>query len=164
MTSWSTGTLVNVSGSYGGQAVSSSIRDAYMVKVGTNYYLWYTDQLRSATVAYADCGASRTSPCTVVKHGLWGTFSQQYQEGSTIVQMSDRWRLYFDQYNNTLNNGNIKFSDSFDNWATWSNGYAINSDMRSPGELKHGTVFKAPSGSEPRLPNISRLPVRQQQR
>lgn len=106
--------------------------DAFIVKLDLTYYLFYkdddTDYICLAT------STSLTSGYTEIEDGDWTGFGSGV-EGQCLVQIdSATWRIY---YNETLTNGQY-YSESVDNFVTWSSPAAI-SDLSY---LSHGTVLQ----------------------
>lgn len=115
----------------------NSIIDTQLVKVGSTYYLWYCDKRASEYVSYAS-SSSMTGPYTVQKSGNWAGWGT-FMEGPCLVLQADgtTWRIYFDEALGTFDSGQIKYSDSTDNWATWTTKAPIGQDVV---QTKHGTV------------------------
>lgn len=121
--------------------------DPYLTKVAGTYYLWYVAWGASNPHEYIQYASSSTltGTYTLQRTGNWAGWGGLANglEGPSLIQLADRWRLYFDDvlplYSSDL--GNIAYSDSFDNWATWTHPVLI-----STGQIraKHGTVIPYP--------------------
>lgn len=110
--------------------------DAYVLKIGALYHLWYfnrpTSSLSHATAP------SLTGPYTsTVTSNLYGTGS--WKEGQTMMPLGGRaWRFtYADAITSTL-----YYVESADDWATWT----LPQKLGSPEEkvFNHGTVIYNP--------------------
>lgn len=112
---------------------------------GDTFYLWYVELTPNTTefINYAS-GSTLTGQYTLVSPGgNWAGWGSPTQEGPALLKLSDRWRLYFDKIPDApgdLTDGQINYSDSFDNWATWTAPLPINTLFQA----KHGTVIKYP--------------------
>jgi len=105
--------------------------DPYIIKLGGTYYLWYRDNAKY--IVYAS-SSSLTGGYTTIKTGDWAGWGKR--EGDCLVLLDNGvWRMYF---NPEL--GAVYYSDSFDNWQTWTAPLLItdDSDTLTPG---HGTVI-----------------------
>jgi hypothetical protein len=70
-----------------------------------------------------------------VNRGNWAGWGQGIFEGSTVVRLEDRWRIYFDAFNG----GGVHYSDNILGLTTpnWSPPARINDPMH----FRHGTVI-----------------------
>jgi hypothetical protein len=103
--------------------------DGRIEKRGSTYYLWYKEETTDF-IEYASSN-SISSGYTVVESGDWAGWGQ-FNEGISLVKIAeDSWRIWFDSY---LTN-EIFYSDSFDNWATWTTKALINTPflLSNPG-------------------------------
>jgi hypothetical protein len=138
---WSQPVHVTVTG-------ESSIIDPFSVFVAGTYYIWYKEQQTNGAgcIGYAS-STSLTGVYTIVKTGDWAgwlaakgeTCTSGNLEGVNLIHLADRWRLYTDYFagSGSLTAGQINYSDSFDNWATWTPLIPI---ATAPVQAKHGTV------------------------
>jgi hypothetical protein len=79
-----------------------------------NYYFWYKNET-TKYIEYAT-SASITSGYSTTGSGDWAGFGTQ-REGPSLVRIGDGyWRVYYDAYPG----GGIYYSESTDDWATWS--------------------------------------------
>lgn len=115
-----------------GAGLPNNMLDPQMVKVGTTYHLWYKNE-NLARIEYAS-SASLTSGFTVTKSGDWAGWGGPV-EGGFLLNMGDRWRLYLDSYGEQYT-----YSDSFDNWATWT----ARAPITAPYTPQHGSVIRVP--------------------
>jgi hypothetical protein len=126
LTTWGAPTLL----------LSAQKIDPFLVKKTGTYYLWYKD-VTTNLIQYAS-SSTRTGTYTPQTTGNWAGFAAVY-EGECIVQLNTTtWRLYMDHWISTLG---IHYSDSSDNWATWSTPVQINYD---PAASTHPTDNSVP--------------------
>jgi len=124
-TTWSN--LVEVTGT----GFPADMIDAFVVKISNLYYLWYKDD-GTDCICYATSTAL-TSGYTEVEDGDWAGFGTG-NEGQCLTQIdADTWRIY---YNATLTNG-VFYSESSDNFVTWTTPASITTLP-----LSHGTVLQ----------------------
>lgn len=93
--------------------------DPFMVKIGSTYSLWYVDQLGgsySNSIQYAT-NSSLLGTYTQAKNADWSLAQFGYgREGECLVQLDDgNWRIYFEPVL-----GAVTYSNSTDNWNTWT--------------------------------------------
>jgi hypothetical protein len=120
---WST--PVKVSGELSGAI------DPYLVKLNGRYYLWFS---RDSYIGYSS-SSSLTGPYTVKEANDWAGWG--HKEGECLQQLGGgRWRIYFEPVL-----GAVQYSESNDNWATWTTPVAIASDQNNL-SVAHGTVIK----------------------
>lgn len=112
-----------------------NVIDPFLVWKNGTYYLWYKSQ-NTMVIQYAS-SSTLYGPYTNVRTGDWAGWGS-LQEGPSVVKMDDRWRVYGDDYQNTFNLGQLWYSDSFDDWATWTPKHSIT----TPSQAKHGTVIR----------------------
>lgn len=142
---WSTAALVTVTG-------EANIIDAYMVckhsgdaapcdgDASDTYYLWYNDK-SSATgcINYASSSTLTGTYTPVMTDQCFGIAN--YVEGPSVIRLyNGDWRVYYDAYQNTYNLGQTFFSDSSNNWSSWSNAVAVGAVQQA----KHGSVLRWP--------------------
>ena len=148
---WSTPVLLSVTGEDHPQI------DTFMVCVGIGggnctgfgdtFFLWY-ERLVLNTTEYTQYASASTLTGTFTRisnGGDWANFGAPTQEGPALIRLfngtSYFWRLFFDRVPDPpgdLTNGQINYSDSSDNWATWTSPNPITS---APLQAKHGTVI-----------------------
>ena len=128
-TSWSASVLIT------GTNLLDYMIDPFVVKIGNTYYLWYARQTVSGNfIGYASSN-SLTSGYTIIEVNDWAGWGSK--EGECLIQLDDgTWRIYFDAVL-----GAVYYSESTDNWATWTTPILITDDQSglTPG---HGTVMK----------------------
>lgn len=113
-----------------GTGFPSDMIDPFLIKIDDTYYLFYKDD-NTDYIAYAT-STSLTSGYVEIEDGDWAGWGNN-REGNCLVQIdNDTWRIYF---NTTLTNGQY-YSESSDNFGTWSSPTAIS----SLSDLSHGTV------------------------
>ncbi|MGW7499922.1 glycoside hydrolase family 43 protein [Streptomyces luteogriseus] len=113
--------------------------DTFIVKVGSTYHA-FTKNETTKYIEYATA-SSLTGPYTMRKTGDWAGFGD-WVEGPALVQLDNGgWRIYYDGYRA----GKYWYSDSYDNFATWS---APTEVPGLSGFIRHATVLKetAPGG------------------
>ncbi|MFI7294647.1 glycoside hydrolase family 43 protein [Streptomyces sp. NPDC050121] len=107
--------------------------DTFVVKVGSTYHA-FTKNETTKYIEYATA-SSLTGPYTILKTGDWAGFGS-WVEGPALVQLDNGgWRLYFDGYRD----GKYWYSDSYDNFATWSPRTEV---PGLSGFIRHATVLK----------------------
>lgn len=108
--SWSSPADVTISGGPAG------VIDAFVVKKGGTYYLWYKNEVTGEKrIEYASA-SSLLGPYTPVGIGDWAGWGSGL-EGESLVHLGGaRWRIYTDKYTDL----GIYYSDSDDDWATWT--------------------------------------------
>lgn len=108
--SWST--PVQISGS----GLPTAMIDAWAISRDGVYYLWYKNEVTGQKhIEYASA-AALTGPYTVVGAGDWAGWGGGL-EGMSLVHLGGtRWRVYMDKYTDL----GIYYSESDDDWATWS--------------------------------------------
>lgn len=139
-TTWSApDELLNVSGSQ----VAFNIIDAFIVKRGSTYFLWYKAS-NDGTIQYASSAALLTG-YTVQTSGNWAGFAAAdpdngitKKEGPALIALPDgTWLIYLD------NEGrNMFYSIGTSDWSSWSAPVllpAINGGKFKP---QHGTVIQ----------------------
>jgi hypothetical protein len=145
---WTTPILLTVTG-------ETTIFDPFMIcqspgggtctGTGDTFYLWYShiDLGTDQNVQYASASTitgtyTRQSPGGDWIHGGIN------QEGPGIIKLSNRWRVWFDKVPappGDIADGQLYYSDSFDNWTTWT----VPAPMSSQGiQIKHGTIIPYP--------------------
>ena len=115
----------------------------YAPEIGTTgkpYKLWYK-QNDSGVIEYME-SASLTSGYSVVESGNWAGWSVGRSiEAICLVRLDDgSWRAYFNENDGLTTVGNF-YSDSLDDWATWSD--RANVDTESL--MSHGTYIRVAS-------------------
>lgn len=112
---------------------------------GDTFYLWYLELTLSTSefINYASASSITGTYTLVSPGGNWAGWPGPTQEGPALLKLPDRWRIYFDLVPGTpgnLTGGQIWYSDSFDNWATWTPAISIATQIQA----KHGTVIGYP--------------------
>jgi hypothetical protein len=150
MTSWSSPVEVT------GDGLPSDQIDPFMVyapNVGTPgkpYKLWYKEN-DGAFIEYME-SASLISGYATVERGDWARWKDGGSiEAICLVQLDGGgWRAYFNENVGLTTTGNF-YSDSLDNWTSWSARASIGTEHL----MSHGTYIRVASsseGSDPRLP------------
>ncbi|MEW1718265.1 glycoside hydrolase family 43 protein [Streptomyces sp. NPDC093109] len=125
LTAWSSPTVLS--------GISPNYIDTFLVKVGSTYHA-FTKNETTKYIEYATA-TSLTGPYTLRKTGDWAGWGS-YREGPALVQLDNGgWRIYFDGYGA----GKYFFSDSYDNFATWSTPAEL---PGLTGTVRHLTVLK----------------------
>ncbi|SOD83059.1 Glycosyl hydrolases family 43 [Streptomyces sp. 1222.2] len=107
--------------------------DTFVVKVGSTYHA-FTKNETTKYIEYATA-SSLTGPYTIRKTGDWAGFGS-WVEGPALVQLDNGgWRIYYDGYRA----GKYWYSDSYDNFATWSTPTEV---PGLTGFIRHATVLK----------------------
>lgn len=104
--------------------------DPFVVCKDGIYYLWY----KSQSTMFIQVASSPTlyGPYTNVRVGDWAGWGV-HQEAPCVVKLLDRWRVFGDNYTQ------LWYSDSFDDWATWTPKQPI----ATPSSARHGTVIRS---------------------
>lgn len=116
-----------------GTGLPARMIDPFMIKIGSTYYCWYKRD-NTQLIEYM----SSTNPITgytLIKTGDWAGWGANL-EGQCLVQLADRWRIYLD-----LSGGGYYYSDSFDNWATWTAKTLVPSNV----PIQHATLIIDPT-------------------
>lgn len=125
LTAWSAPTVLS--------GISPNYIDTFIVKIGSTYHA-FTKNETTKYIEYATA-SSLTGPYTFQKTGNWAGFGSG-KEGPALVQLDNGgWRIYYDAY------GDQKYwySDSYDNFATWSTPTEL---PGLTGFVRHLTVLK----------------------
>ncbi|MDX6767774.1 MAG: hypothetical protein SFU85_13405 [Candidatus Methylacidiphilales bacterium] len=121
--------------------------DAYVVKRGGEYHLFYFD-VSTSCIQWAKSNAL-TGPYAVVRGGNWQGIGA-YKEGGTMVHLGGtNWRFYFAD----AIYSRMSYVESTNDWANW-NAPVL---MDSPVVFNHGTVVFNPSLPELK-PSLEILP------
>lgn len=110
--------------------------DPFIVYKGSTYYLWYKS---SATYICYASASTLTGTYTNVQTGNWAGWGS-LQEGPSVLNLGGspvRWRIYMDDYQDSNTLGQLNYSESTDDWSTWTAKVPIN----TPGQAKHGTIW-----------------------
>lgn len=103
----------------------SSIIDPFWVKHGDEWALWYKRQA-AEQVTYAT-SATLTGTYVQQETGDWAGWGTS-REDPNLVKLDDgRWRIYLQKY--TGSNNGIFWSESDDDWATWSSLVQVTTDF-----------------------------------
>jgi hypothetical protein len=125
LTAWSTPTLLS--------GIGPNYIDTFIVKIGSTYHA-FTKNETTKYIEYAT-SSSLTGPYTIQKTGNWAGFGSG-MEGPALVQLDNGgWRIYYDAYGA----GKYWYSDSYDNFATWSTPTEL---PGLTGFVRHLTVLK----------------------
>jgi len=130
MTTWSAPALIT------GTALPANIIDPFVVKKAGFYYIWYKEN----TAQYIEYmkSASLTVGYTVQQSGNWAAFGTP-REAPCLVQVdSTTWRIYINNISG-LNSISVLYSESTNDWASWSAPVAVT----SPWVIAHPTVVRA---------------------
>lgn len=106
LTTWSAPTQLS--------GIAPNYIDTFVVKVGSTYHAI----IKNETTKYLEyaTASSLTGPYTVRKTGDWAGWGS-WNEGPALVPLDNGgWRIYFDGYRA----GKYYYSDSYDNFATWT--------------------------------------------
>jgi hypothetical protein len=88
----------------------ASMQNPFCVAMNGNFYLWYKNEQLS-TIEYAT-SKSLLGPYTVTKSGDWAGWGSTWDSESLVMIGPNTWIIY-------LTNPMV-YSQSTDNWATWS--------------------------------------------
>ena len=106
LTAWSTPTVLS--------GISPNYIDTFIVKIGSTYHAFAKNET-TKYIEYATA-SSLTGPYTFKKTGDWAGFGGGV-EGPALVRLDNGgWRIYYDAYGNQQ----YWYSDSYDNFATWT--------------------------------------------
>lgn len=146
MTTWSSTTTIT------GTGLPTKMIDGYLLVDGTDYYLWYKDEVSTERhIEIAHSSTSLTSGYTVLEGGDWaGWFAAKDSganstEGAAVVRLDDgRWRVYFNE-NNGLNSIRTVYSETTDDWRTGTSTWTTQAEITTDALMAHGTIIRAPS-------------------
>lgn len=125
LTAWSAPTVLS--------GIGPNYIDTFVVKIGSTYHA-FTKNETTKYIEYATA-SSLTGPYTIRKTGNWAGFGSG-MEGPALVQLDNGgWRIYYDAYGA----GQYWYSDSYDNFATWSTPTQL---PGLTGFVRHLTVLK----------------------
>ena len=125
LTAWSTPTQL--------AGIGPNHIDTFVVKVGPTYHA-FTKNETTKYIEYATA-SSLTGPYTFKRTGNWAGFGD-WVEGPALVRLDNGgWRIYYDGYRA----GKYWYSDSYDNFATWSTPTEV---PGLSGLIRHATVLK----------------------
>jgi hypothetical protein len=112
--------------------------DPFMVKKGSTYYLWYRGYAASY-IQIASC-ATADGTFSAYKTGDWAGWGSG-AEGPCVAQVDgNHWIMWLDDFV-TGGYSAINYSESTDDWATWSAKsviYKLNEQL----QWAHGTIIK----------------------
>jgi len=139
LSTWSAGTLITITG-------LSDVIDPFMVNVGGTYYLWWKQSCSTGYIGYAT-SSTLTGTFTVVQSGNWAGWGAA--EGPALFYHGgSSWTLYWDLCPGgtcSISAGQIYYTNSTDNWVTWSTPQPITSSVEI--QQKQGTVISYAPGS-----------------
>lgn len=121
MTAWSAPVEVT------GTGFPSKMLDPFIVRRGSTYYLWYKNETAAQTVEYAS-SASLTSGYVIEESGDWAGWGTNLEAQSLIQLDNGDWRIFLD-----AEGAGISYSDSSDDWATWTAKAAITAPFTPQG-------------------------------
>lgn len=115
------------------------------LSTGKTYYIFYTICCASREFGQYASATTLTGTYTNVGTGNWAgwlTTTTDIIEGLQVIQISGAWRAFFDYLPAAgFAPGQIYYSDSTDNWVTWSTKQPI---ATAPWEAKHGQILSYP--------------------
>lgn len=122
--------------------------DNYMVKKSGTYYLFSVDNIWTGGHQSASSITGTFGCRTIIPQFNYGFGSSTIPNEGYCVQLQPdgtTWRLYWDHYS-YFANGNIRYLESTDDWATWTPSDAhdapyVTVDGIVPDVLKQGTVI-----------------------
>lgn len=117
MTLWSSPVLITITG-------ENNIIDPFMILKGGTYYLWYKEE-DTDYIQYAS-SATLLGTYTNVKTGNWASWGTPRESPSLIQLNSITWRIYINEHSG-FNSVAVYWSDSIDDWTTWSAPVAVTS-------------------------------------
>jgi hypothetical protein len=120
-----------------GTGMPASIIDAFMLKVGDTYYLWYKDNGPAECINYAT-SANPTSGFTQQASGDWAGWGARV-EGPTVIQLPDgRYRAYFQHYEWDPYRATQWWSEASNLAGPWS----AKVQVVAPWPIVHGSVLR----------------------
>lgn len=121
-----------------GTGFRTNMIDPYVVKIGSTYYMFF----KNDNTKYIEClsSASLLSGWSLLKSGNWAGWGSGVEAPCIIKVGTNRWRMYMNQ-NDGLDSVAIYYSESMDDWETWSTKEKIN----TPWVLAHPTVLPVSS-------------------
>ena len=93
-----------------GTNLPSSMQNPFCISMNGSFYLWYKSEALS-TIEYSSA-KNLLGPYTVVKNGDWAGWGSTWDSESLVMTGPNTWVIY-------LTNP-MSYSQSTDNWATWS--------------------------------------------
>ena len=114
---WSSPAFVPITG-------ENNVIDPFVIKKNGTYYLWYKEE-DTDYIQYAS-SLSLLGTYTNVETGDWAGWGTP-REAPVLVKIdTDTWRMYLNEHSG-LDSVAIYWSESSDNWATWTTPVAITS-------------------------------------
>ena len=111
MSSWSTPVAITISG-------ESNVIDPFVVLKNSTYYMWYKQETTDY-IQYAS-SATLTGTYTNVETGDWAGWGKNPIENPVLIQIDDdTWRIYFQEHDG-FDPAHEWYSESTDDWSTWS--------------------------------------------
>jgi len=129
--SWTTPTKLTITG-------RSNVIDPFMVKVGSDYFLWYKEE-DNDYIEYAKA-TSLTGTYTVQESGNWASWGSPVEAPCLIELPNGDWRIYMNEHAG-FDSVQIWYSESTDDWATWSTKVAIETPILE-NQFAHMTVLE----------------------
>jgi hypothetical protein len=129
MTTWSTPSLIG--------GLENNVIDPFETKAGGSTYNLFYKNNTTGYVEYAT-NSTLTGTYTQAQTGNWASWGTPW-EGPNLVQMSATdWRVYLDDAGSGSGPHSMFYSDSMNNWSTWTTPAPIN----SPYGYKHMNVYQ----------------------
>jgi len=135
MTTWSS--AVEIDGDF-----PADIIDPFVIKHGDEWAFWYkSNDPGDEVVEYATC-STLLGTYAVQQSGNWAGWGTA-REAPCLVKLPDGvWRIYIQKYS-TQTDGQW-YSESTDDWATWSTLTQLTTDLADDDTLGHGDVIYLP--------------------
>ena len=118
LSTWSAPTLIT------GTGLRANMIDPHMQRKGDTYYLWYKED--GAKYVEVASSSSLTSGYTIAHSGNWAGWGSPLEAPCLVKVDADTWRIYLNEHSG-FNSVAVYYSESTDDWATWSPKVAITS-------------------------------------
>jgi hypothetical protein len=120
-----------------------NVIDPYLIQRGDRWYCWYkSNDPGEETVEYAS-SESLSGPYRVERSGDWAGWGRRCEAPCLLKLPNSRWRIYLQRYS-TRTDG-VWFSESGDDWLTWSRLAPVSTDLPADDHLSHGDVIYLPA-------------------
>jgi sucrose-6-phosphate hydrolase SacC (GH32 family) len=118
-----------------GTSFPTSMIDGFWVKDGTDYVLWYKDEVTKHIEQARS--SSVTSGYTIEKEGNWNGWGADLEGPCVVSEGGSNLRLFCDKYAGS--NQGLYTATSSNNGSTWS---ALSAVASTWTDLRHGTVIR----------------------
>jgi hypothetical protein len=127
--SW--GTAVAVTGS----ALPSNVIDGHIVRKSGIYYMFYKNET-SKFIEVVSSSSLTNGYNTLFGSGDWAGWGVDHEGAQMLSLGGTSWRIYIDAYNAS----GMQYSDSNDDWVTWSTPVYIESSAFGSNNIRHCSV------------------------